>query len=169
MSASHRARHSATACAWPAPTLRGRVMRSPPAVLLRPALGGADLRVLLRDAEVGAFLPAPGFPQTLSDARRWRQLADECLTSREAFVDGLRVASTDAARPVYAVASCDDVILALIGVTARPRGADELVRLLPLLGGVLRGERAIEHATARERVARQSAAHAERLPAGGGG
>ncbi|HVX40084.1 MAG TPA: histidine kinase dimerization/phospho-acceptor domain-containing protein, partial [Gemmatimonadaceae bacterium] len=37
--------------------------------------------------------------------------------------------------------------------------------LLPLLCCVLRGERAIEHATARERVARQSAAHAERLAA----
>jgi len=132
---------------------------------LAHALGGGDLLVLLRDAEVGAFLPAPGFPQTLMGARRWRQLADECLVGGEAVADRMRATSDDAPRPVFAIASSDELILAIIGVGTRPRGTEEVVRLLPLLGCVLRGERAIEHATARERVARQSAAHAERLAA----
>jgi signal transduction histidine kinase len=132
---------------------------------LAHALGGDDLLVLLPDADVGAFLPAPGFPQTLADARRWRQLASECLASGEASGDGIRVRSEEAPRPVFAIASSDKLILAIIGVAARPHGIEELVRLLPLLGSVLQGERAIDHATARERVARQSAAHAEQLAA----
>jgi signal transduction histidine kinase len=132
---------------------------------LARALGGDDVLVLLRDPDVGVFLPAPGFPQTLIDARRWRQLADECLVSREAFADHMRLADDDVPRPVLAIASSDELILAIIGLVTRPPDIDEVARLLPLLGCVLRGERAIEHATAREHVARQSAAHAERLAA----
>jgi len=132
---------------------------------LARALGGDDVLVLLRDPDVGVFLPAPGFRQTLTDARRWRQLADECLVSGDAFVDQMRVAGDDVPRPVFAIASSDELILAIIGLATRPAGMDEVARLLPLLASVLRGERAIEHATARERVARQSAAHAERLAA----
>ena len=132
---------------------------------LAHALGGDAVLVLLRDPDVGVFLPAPGFPQTLTDARRWRQLADECLVSREAVADHMRVADDDVPRSVFAIASSDELILAITGVVTRPLGIDEVARLLPLLGCVLRAERAIDHATARERVARQSAAHAERLAA----
>ena len=103
------------------------------AARLAHALGGDDLLVLLRDAEVGAFLPAPGFPQTLSDARRWRRLADECMASREASADSLCVARTDTPRPAYAVAPSDDLIVAIIGIATRPPEMDELLRLLPLL------------------------------------
>jgi signal transduction histidine kinase len=130
---------------------------------LARVLGGDDLIVLLRDPDVGAFLPAPGFPQTLTDSRRWRQLIDECIARGEAFSERIGVSGDDSPRPVYAIASPDDLILAIIGATERPRAADDLVEILPLLGCVLQGERAIDYAVARERVARESAAYAERL------
>jgi signal transduction histidine kinase len=130
---------------------------------LARALGGEDLMVLLRDAEIDAFLPAPGFRQTLADAAQWRQLTAECIARGEAFDEGMRVGRDDPPRPVYAIGCSDQSIVAIIGATGRPRAADELVEILPLLTRVLEGERAVDHATARERLARQSAAHAERL------
>ena len=132
---------------------------------LARVLGGDDLIVLLRDSVVGAFLPAPGFRQTLSDARQWRELTAACIASGEAFGEDMRVSSDDPPRPVYAIGCPDDVILAFLGSTGRPQAADELVQMLPLLACVLQGERAVDHAAARERVARQSAAYAERLVA----
>ncbi len=130
---------------------------------LARVLGGDDLVVMLRDSEIGAFLPAPGFRQTLSDATRWRQLTAECIARGEAFADGMGLGVDDPRRPVYAIGCSDDSIVAIIGATGRPHAADELIQLLPLLTRVLQGERAVDHATARERVARQSAAYAERL------
>jgi signal transduction histidine kinase len=130
---------------------------------LAHVLGGDDLIVLLRDPDVGAFLPAPGFSPTLSDARRWRRLIDECIARGEAFGERMRVGGDDPPRPVYAIGCPDDVILAVIGASRRPDAADELIEILPLLGRVLEVERAVDYALARERVARESAAYAERL------
>ncbi|MFH4259038.1 hypothetical protein WAJ21_21725, partial [Acinetobacter baumannii] len=45
---------------------------------LAAVVGADDLLVFIRDREVDALLPAPGFPQTLHDARGWRAFADEC-------------------------------------------------------------------------------------------
>jgi signal transduction histidine kinase len=132
---------------------------------LARVLGGHDLIVLLRDPDVDAFLPAPGFRQTLSGARQWRQLTAACIANGEAFGEDMRVSNDDPPSPVYAIHCPDDVILAVLGTTGRPEGADELVEILPLFARVLHGERVAEHAAARERVARESAAYAERLVA----
>jgi signal transduction histidine kinase len=128
-------------------------------------LGGEDVIVLLHDSDVGVFLPAPGFRQTLCDARRWRQLTAECVARGEAFGERMRVSSDDPPRPVYAIGCPDGLILVIIGATGRPPAADELAPMLPLLACVLQGERGVAHATARERVAKESAVYAERLVA----
>src|SRR5215213_6350498 len=52
--------------------------RASAARALARAVGAEDLMVFLRDAEVEAMLPAPGFPQTLHNARDWQAFLGRC-------------------------------------------------------------------------------------------
>ena len=138
--------------------------RDQAAASLARVLGGRDLLVLLLDPDVGVYLPAPGFPQTLADARSWKRVVEACASAGEASAPHVGPADGPPC-PVYAVKSGGEAILAVIGTMTRPAAMDDLLRLLPLLTTVLQFERRLEYASSRERVALQAAAHAERLAA----
>ncbi|MDB4949529.1 MAG: Histidine kinase, partial [Gemmatimonadetes bacterium] len=46
---------------------------------LARALGGEGLALFAPDPELGVLLPAPGLPQTLNGAARWRHFLDRCV------------------------------------------------------------------------------------------
>ena len=55
--------------------------RSSAAKNLAQRLGADDLIVFIKDTEVGALLPAPGFPQTFPEGRVWREFLSQCAVS----------------------------------------------------------------------------------------
>ena len=147
------------------PTARRAASRA-----LAEHLGADDLLVFVRDPEVGALLPAPGFPQTLPGGRTWRTFLARCVevgrhsgelpfldTARTTVVLGM---ATEGEMPD------DPAVLILVG--GEPSGPEVgVVRsLLPLLAAAFRGERAALAATAQATVARASAERANALAAG---
>jgi signal transduction histidine kinase len=126
-------------------------------------LGGERVVVFMRDQEVGAMLPAPGFPQTLPGARDWRRLIEGCLTSGECSAPALVLVAGDDPRPAYGCAVGPDLVLVVLGCAGRPPRIDELTAIAPLLAIALASERTANHAAAQVLVARRSAAHAEAL------
>ena len=57
--------------------LGDRASRLQAAQALATHCGGTDLLVFVEDPDVGALVPAPGFPATLPGGRGWRQLLAE--------------------------------------------------------------------------------------------
>jgi len=137
--------------------------RSAAASALGRSLGGEHVIIFVRDEVVGALLPAPGFPQTLPDGRRWRKLLDECLVRGDCAEASLRAGADAPPKPVYGFSGGPDVVAAVVGASAPSHGLEEFRRLLPLLQAVYRSERKAAHAGTQERLARESTAHAESI------
>jgi signal transduction histidine kinase len=140
--------------------------RTRASVQLGHILGGDRVVIFLRDREVGAFLPAPGFPQTLPGARAWRRLVDACSAAGptgEAAAAAIVPPDGGDHRPAYALAGGADIVAVVLGMAQRPPQADEFRALLPLLERALQSERNAAHAQAGQQMAKQSAAHAEAL------
>jgi signal transduction histidine kinase len=133
------------------------------AAALGALLGGEEVIVFVRDPEVDLLLPAPGFPQTLPDGRRWRRFLEACVREGECVVDDLPRWSTVELTPAFGVACGDDVVAVVIGAAQRPEQIGELRDLLPLAAAVFRSERAVLSAEARAQLASQTAAHAAAL------
>jgi hypothetical protein len=62
------------------PELRGAASRA-----LANAMGAEGLLIFVRDEELDLLLPAPGFPQTLPDGRRWRAFLAKCVAEEHAM------------------------------------------------------------------------------------
>ena len=137
--------------------------RASAAVTLGHLLGGEFVIVFLRDEQVGALLPAPGFPQTLPNGRAWRLFLAACVAQGESQVAGLPSPLGGEPRPAYGFACGPDVVAVVLGTVRRPADVSELRELLPLLAAAFRGERAAAHAEGQARLAGQAAAHAEAL------
>ena len=114
---------------------------------------GADaLLVFIRDEELGVFLSAPGFRQTLPNGRAWRAFLSE--TQKHGKCTSL-LPFGSASKPVPAVAYSNhtDYVVVLLGVDS-PRGdVSVLLGLMPLLVGVLHAERNLQFATLHARTA----------------
>ena len=127
---------------------------------LAEALGGRELMVFLRDSEVGALVPAPGFPRTTPGGPTWHQLLAECASP------GLhrgRVAFPSADETSNAVARTldDGFVFLLLGGDVRALDSDEL--MLPLLSALFHAEMAAEFAGSSAKIARSAARHASAL------
>lgn len=143
--------------------LARRETRAGAAESLARLFGGDVVMVFLRDAEVEALLPAPGFPQTLSNARDWRRFLDACVSRGESLAEALSLPGMAEPRPAFGFATDTELVAVILGVAERPAKVAELRRLLPILKAALYTERTAEMALAQERLARQAAAHAEAL------
>jgi signal transduction histidine kinase len=135
--------------------------RADAARTLAGALGAESLLVFVRDDEVNALLPAPGFPQTLPGSREWRAFLARCVAEGEAHGSLETIAGH--ARPAVGYAWEDRAVLVLLGMHDRPAEVRWLQELLPLLATALRGESVAETATAHARLAEDSAARAATL------
>jgi signal transduction histidine kinase/ActR/RegA family two-component response regulator len=129
-------------------------------------LGAEELLILIRDEELGVWLPAPGFPQTLPDGLRWARFFaeltdDPFLPPRTAELPypGLGI------RKVEAHLAADGAVLALLGGTPRQLRVQEILAGLPLLTKVLAAEHAVQSGAASAELSRVAAERAESLAA----
>ena len=128
---------------------------------LATAMGAENLLIFLRDHEVGALLPAPGFPQTLHDGKSWRAFLAACI-EKGCEVDELAVRAGERV-PVVGYADGADVVLVLLGARGASSDVEWITTLLPLFAAVFRGEQTAAVATTHARLARESAARASTL------
>ena len=136
--------------------------RARAATELAAALGVEALLVFLRDAEVGAMLVAPGLPQSLPDAKRWRQFLAACVERGEHHAS-LPLSGSAARTPVQGWADGDDMVLVLAGVPESGLDVEWLRALLPLLRGILQGEAKVAASETKVRLSGETAARAEVL------
>lgn len=124
-------------------------------------LGADRLLVFVVDHEVDAWLPAPGFPQTLPRGRQWQAFLRACAAAGE---HRATLPYPDAASllPALGIAAGDAVLVAL-GGAPRSEALATVRALLPLLGAALERERTAQVAAAQARLAQETAARAEAL------
>lgn len=123
---------------------------------LAESIGAVDLSLFLFDDDVHALLPAPGFPQTLPDGRKWKAFFKE-VTSKNSFRS--RLVYVDSSEPVdvLGLRASDGSILVLFGGEPDEHEVNEVVLLMPLLAAAFRGEALVSVAKARATIAQEMA------------
>lgn len=137
--------------------------RDAAAIALGELLGGERVVIFVFDEEVGALLPAPGFPQTLPDGRAWRRFVEACVAFGECRDPALARPNGGDACAAYGVADGSTIVAVVVGTEQCTPALSELRALLPLLAATFRGERAAANANTQAQLARQAAMHAEAL------
>jgi signal transduction histidine kinase len=128
-------------------------------------VGAEDLLVFLFDAEVGAYLPAPGFVQTLPGGRSWQAFLRACVDD-EYRVDGVPFPTVADRTRAVGLRGADGAVLVLLGGTPRREALEDLALLLPLLAAVYREERTARSAQAQATLLRRAATDAQALADG---
>lgn len=129
---------------------------------LASTLGCDQVLVFVPDADLGVALPAPGFPQTFEDGRRWNSFLRECtprsVRRSQAIVPG-------SSRPVDITAATGDdgTIIVLAGGSSHPASIALTIEILPLMSAAFRGEHMAQAAQAQTVIAEQSAGNAQSL------
>ncbi|MDB5453121.1 MAG: hypothetical protein JWO33_1699 [Caulobacteraceae bacterium] len=118
--------------------LADRDGRREAAARLAAEAGAEALLVLLRDPEVDALRPAPGFDQTLPGGPSWRAFLAACAEPGELAAE-VAWPDRDTLKPVCAYVASDGTVLALIGGAPAITPA-ELARLMPLAFALLATE-----------------------------
>jgi signal transduction histidine kinase len=134
---------------------------------LRGFCADCDLEIVLvfiPDAEIGALLVAPGFPQTLPEGERWHAFLGECL-ERGTAVGVLPWPTRRTEKKVEAV-SADGCVLAAVGENSCNGLLEQLRSILPLIGAAFKGERAALAQAAHAAVAAETAKQAHSLAQG---
>lgn len=129
---------------------------------LAASLGGTSLILFVRDARTGAFLPAPGFPQTLRGGRAWRTFIRAC-TSRGSHQGRVPDPTGDGEEEARAVADGQEAVLVILGGTPDTTRLDGYRTLLPLLAAAVQREWELQAATAERTLAQRTADQAEAL------
>jgi signal transduction histidine kinase len=122
---------------------------------LAALLGGDDLIVFLRNPEVGAMLPAPGFPQTLPNGKLWRAFLDECVRAGEKRGE-LPLRSGELVSAA-GWAEGQGVLFVLLGTQTPAVDVGWFRSLLPLFEAIFRGEQRAVAAATLARYAQETA------------
>lgn len=124
-------------------------------------LGAAALVILVEDRAVDAYLPAPGFSQTLLGGASWRAFLER---ARQPGVFCGHVDYPAPNRSVRAVSYCAaGILLVFIDTTSDVRRIESVDVLVPLLGSTLALEHAQMVARGELRAAQEHARQAESL------
>lgn len=126
------------------------------------AMGAVALFIFVKDSEIDAFIPAPGFPQTLPGGSAWRDFFGRC-NSPGKFSVSLPLAPQGAEDAAHAVVDREGTVIVLIGSTPDNPLLGVLGRVSPLLGALFRQELTAIQAQGKERLARENAAKSEQL------
>lgn len=126
------------------------------AALLAAELGADDLILFVRDLEVDALLSAPGFAQTLPNGKLWRSFLNDCVEHGQ-HRGMLPLRAREERIPAIGFAVGRDVVLVLLGTDTAPADISWILKLLPLIAGVFRGERSASYAATQLRLVRESA------------
>ena len=138
--------------------------RAATAGALARILGGDTMIIFVRDPEIGVFLAAPGFPQTLPNGRLWRAFLAECV-SHGRHTGTLPLHDPAERIPAVGYAGGHDAVVTLLGTDAPAVDSTWLTSLLPLLAAVFRGEHAATVAATNARMASEAAARAASITA----
>jgi signal transduction histidine kinase len=122
-----------------------------------------DLIVLVRDQEVDALIPAPGFPPTLPGGSAWRSFVRACS------IPGRHRAQADLPagplRPAVAVAA-EDIAVIMLGGKPPEEELASLERFMPLLAFAFGAEQRAGIATAASSEAKHAARRIQALADG---
>lgn len=128
---------------------------------LATSLGAATLLILVQDRAVDAYLPAPGFSQTLPGGPSWRVFLEQ---ARGPGVFSGQIGYPAPNRLVPAMSYCAaGVLLVFIDTTSDSRRIEAIGPLVPLLGSTLTLEHASTVTRGELRVAQEYARQAENL------
>lgn len=120
------------------------------AVLAR-RLRAEDLVIFVQDPEVGVWLPAPGFPQTLPGGEEWHTLIRDA--ERVSPAQGTLTGPGGKRRvPAAAYACGEEAVLVVLGADTWTEEAFNVVFMLPLVAAALRAEMTARHAEAYARM-----------------
>jgi sigma-B regulation protein RsbU (phosphoserine phosphatase) len=133
--------------------------RAESAKVLAGVLGAEDLVVFARDPEVGVLLPAPGFPQTLPQAKAWRAFLEDCGKKDAACAGEL------GGRKAVGIRSEDGTVMILLGGEVLPMAYEQITPLLPFVGAVFESELQALSGQGHARVARAAAQKSDELAA----
>ena len=135
---------------------------------LAHALGADDLVIFVPDTEVRALLPAPGFPQTLPQGRKWREFLKATLAGGR-HRGALMPAGGEREVDCLGLAASDESVLVLVGGAPVADQLDAIIEVIPLLSRSLQSEQSsiasAGHAQAARTAASQAHALAEKLSA----
>lgn len=120
-------------------------------------MGVDHLLLLVRDPDVGALLPAPGFPQTLDSGPAWRSFVGRCQDDSRSTGE---VDLPPGTRRSAMALNAGKVVAVLLGGTRREKEVAAFERLLPLIGRTLVAEEEAMMARAEAAAARESAERA---------
>lgn len=129
---------------------------------LAQSIGAVDLSLFLFDEDVQAFLPAPGFPQTLPEGRKWRAFFTE-VTSKASARGKLVYVGRPEPVDVLGLRTSDGSVLVLLGGEPDENEVTEVAVLVPLLAAAFRGEVLVTVAKARATVAQEMASDSATL------
>ncbi len=127
-------------------------------------LGADDIVFFAKDVDVGAFLPAIGFPKTFRDGRGWQTFLAAVATGGPDAID-LLCPYTQTVKPALAVVGDEGSVAVLIGGQPARAALSELVTAMPVLMALFRSERAVTSKTAYATLAERSSEKAEALAA----
>ncbi len=114
--------------------------RAQAAKALARELGAEDLLLFVGDATLDTLVPAPGFPQLVSDRAAWTSLLDECL--RTGRCEGRVALADDSESTASAFRLSDGSVLVTIGGQVKADQLAELLPVFPLLTAAIAGEQA---------------------------
>ena len=138
--------------------------RSAAARALAAHAGAEDLLIFVPDRELGILLPAPGFPQTLPDAKTYRTFLTGCV--RNSFQEGeLSFPDLGAMKHAVGFAAEDGSAIIFLGGTPDVDRGVDISLLLPILAAAFEGERIAAVARGTTTVAKQAATQAKLLAA----
>ena len=122
--------------------------------------GVEEILLFIRDAEVGALIPAPGFSQTLVGGASWRALLKRCASP------GRYEERVEFPAGTWRQAFClvpDGIAAIFLGATPVATEIALVERLLPMLAHALHAEQQARFASAAEADARKVADRAHAL------
>ena len=123
---------------------------------LAESVGATDLSLFLFDDDVQALLPAPGFPQTLPDGRKWKAFLKVVAAKNSARCKLVYVDSPEPVN-VLGLRTTDGSILVLFGGEPDENEVTEVALLMPILAAAFRGEVLVTVAKARATIAQEMA------------
>ena len=124
-------------------------------------VGASRALFFVRDPELGVLLPPEGFPQTVAGGLSWRAFLKECRAPGR-YESTVELPVGAAATTVLAVDD-EHVALVLLGGPVEAPALLEVVRALPLIGAIFRGEQEARVARGEAAVARTAGRRAHDL------
>lgn len=125
-------------------------------------LGTEDLLIFIQDPELGLFLPAPGFPQTLPHGRQWHAFLQQCAT-RDHYCSAVPSPAAGSPQPAFGTVIAPGAIAVFLGGVPAMEQLAEVRGVLVLFAKLLEGERAAALAAGHAAAASEAAAHASAL------